>query len=76
MRPDDMHRLFESDFDLEAIAVELEYLHGSSSKFVKKEDLSEVRKQIKNYERMKQLVDIWIELAMELSILRIANPKN
>jgi hypothetical protein len=35
-----------------------------------------VRKQIKNYERMKQLVDIWIELAMELSILRIAKPKD
>ena len=44
----------------------------SSSKFVKKEDLTEVRKQIKNYERMKQLTDTWIELATELSNLRIA----
>ena len=44
----------------------------SSSKFVKKEDLPEVRKQIKNYERMKQLTDTWIELATELSNLRIA----
>ena len=43
----------------------------SSSKFVKKEDLPAVRKQLKNYERMKLLMDRWIDLAMELSILRL-----
>lgn len=47
----------------------------SSSKFVKKDDLPEVRKQIKNYERMKELTDTWIELATELSNLRIAKGK-
>ena len=47
----------------------------SSSKFVRKEDLPEVRKQIKNYERMKLLTDKWIELAIELSNLRIAKEK-
>ena len=45
----------------------------SSSKFVKKEDLPTVRKQLKNYERMKLLMEKWIDLEMELSILRIAN---
>lgn len=44
----------------------------SSTKFVKKEDLATVRKQIKNYERMKLLMEKWIDLAMELSILRLA----
>lgn len=44
----------------------------SSSKFVKKEDLPEVRRQLKNYERMKQLVDRWIDLATELSTLRLS----
>ncbi len=44
----------------------------SSTKFVKKEDLPTVRKQLKNYERMKLLMDKWIDLAMELSILRLA----
>ncbi len=48
----------------------------SGSKFVKKENLPEVRKQIKNYERMKQLMDTWIELATELSNLRIAKGKD
>ena len=44
----------------------------SSTKFVKKEDLATVRKQLKNYERMKLLMQKWIDLAMELSILRLA----
>ena len=44
----------------------------SSTKFVKKEDLATVRQQLKNYERMKLLMDKWIDLAMELSILRLA----
>lgn len=43
----------------------------SSSKFIKKEDLPTVRKQLKNYERMKLLMDRWIELATELSNLRL-----
>ncbi len=43
----------------------------SSSKFVKKPDLPEVRKQLKNYERMKLLIDRWIDLATELSTLRL-----
>lgn len=35
-------------------------------------NLSAVRKQLKNYERMKLLMEKWIDLAMELSILRLA----
>lgn len=42
-----------------------------SSKFVRKEDLPAIRKQLKNYERMKLLVDRWIDLATELSNLRL-----
>lgn len=43
----------------------------SGSKFVKKEDLPEVRRQLKNYERMKLLTQRWIDLSMELSTLRL-----
>ena len=43
----------------------------SSSKFVRNEDLPAIRKQLKNYERMKSLVDQWIDLATELSNLQI-----
>jgi hypothetical protein len=45
----------------------------SSSKFVRKEDLNTVRRELKNYGVMKTLVDRWIEMATELSNLRLAN---
>jgi len=43
----------------------------SSSKFVRKEDLPAIRKQLKNYEKLKTLMDRWIDLATELSNARL-----
>ena len=43
----------------------------SGSKFVKQKDLPAVRKQLKNYQRMKLLMERWIDLATELSTLRL-----
>jgi hypothetical protein len=43
----------------------------SSSKFVRKEDLPAIRKQLKNYEKLKALMDRWIDLATDLSNLRL-----
>ena len=43
----------------------------SGTKFVKKEDLPIVQEQLNNYERMKTLMDRWIDLSMELSALRL-----
>jgi len=34
-----------------------------------------IREQLRNYERMKELADRWIELSMELSNLRLARHK-
>jgi hypothetical protein len=48
----------------------------SSSKFVRKEDLPAIRKELKNYESMKLLVDTWIELATELSNLRLKRDRS
>lgn len=48
----------------------------SSSKFVHKEDLPAIRKQLKNYERMKLLVDQWIDLATALSNLQIKHNRD
>jgi hypothetical protein len=47
----------------------------SSSKFVRKHDLAAVRRELNNYEVMKTLVDRWIDLATELSNLRLANKR-
>ena len=44
----------------------------SSSRFVKQKDLPAVREQLENYERMKLLIDQWIDLATELSALRLS----
>ena len=44
----------------------------SSSKFVKQKDLPVVRKQLKTYERMKLLMEQWIDLGTELSTLRLS----
>ena len=46
-----------------------------SSRFVRQEDLSAVREQLKNYARMRELVDRWIDLATKLSELRLAKAK-
>jgi hypothetical protein len=47
----------------------------SSTKFVRKEDLPAIRKQLKNYERMKLLVDRWIDLSIDLSNLRLTRDR-
>ena len=47
----------------------------SSSKFVRKEDLAAVRRELKNYQVMKTLVDRWIEMATELSNLRLVKKR-
>lgn len=43
----------------------------SSIKLVKKEDLPAVRKHLKNYGSIKLLMERWIDLATELSTLRL-----
>jgi hypothetical protein len=43
----------------------------SSSQFVRQEDLAVVRQQLRNYQRLRELVDRWIALGMELSRLKL-----
>jgi hypothetical protein len=46
--------------------------HGkSTSQFVRDDDVEEVRQQLANYHRLRDLVDEWIGLALELSRLRL-----
>jgi len=48
----------------------------SSTQFVRKEDLAVVRQQLRNYQRMRELIDRWIALGMELSRLRLPQPSD
>jgi hypothetical protein len=47
----------------------------SGTRFVRKEDLSSIRRHLKNYSRMRALVDRWIELAARLSDLSLAEQR-
>lgn len=43
----------------------------SRTKFVKKPQVSDVKRQLKNYARLRTLVDQWIDLSSELCQLRL-----
>jgi len=43
----------------------------SSSMFVKKEKVAEVKRQVENYRLLKSLVDRWVDLAIELADLKM-----
>ena len=43
----------------------------SSPQFVRKEDLDSVRQQVRDYKRLRKLLDRWIALGMELSRSRL-----
>ncbi len=48
----------------------------SGTRFVRKEELPVVRQQLKNYTRMRTLVDRWVELATQLADLRLAQTRD
>jgi len=43
----------------------------STSRFVRREEVTIVRRQLKNYVKLRALVDDWINAAMELAALRL-----
>jgi macrodomain Ter protein organizer (MatP/YcbG family) len=47
----------------------------SGTEFFRKEELPAIREKLRNFERMKLLVDRWIELATELSNLRLTGDR-
>jgi len=48
----------------------------SSTQFVRKEDLAVVRQQLRNYQRLRELIDRWITFWMELSQLKLQQPSD
>lgn len=51
---------------------QLSYTHKgkSTSEFVKKDEVAEVKRQIRNYRRFKKLTEEWIELSVKIGKLR------
>ncbi len=48
----------------------------SGSRFVKRHQVAAVKRQLRNYARMRELVDRWIQAATELSDLRLQDEGN
>ena len=48
----------------------------STSRFVRREEVAVVRRQLKNYLKLRSLVDDWIDAAMELSTLRLEQQRD
>ena len=48
----------------------------SQSQFVRREDVPAVRAQLRNYQRLRTLLDTWISVAMELSRLRLRQARS
>ena len=46
------------------------------TQFVREDDVEEVRGQLENYRRLRDLVDEWIGLVLELSRLRLRERRN
>ena len=42
-----------------------------TSRFVRQDEVATVKRQLRNFARLRTLVDVWIDLALELSALRI-----
>ena len=47
----------------------------SGTKFVKRPQVATVKRQLRNYARMRELVDRWVQAATELSELRLGEEK-
>lgn len=47
----------------------------ATSRFVRRKELAVVKRQLKNYARLRDLVDQWIDLGIELSALRIEDQR-
>ena len=47
------------------------YRMRSRSEYVRKENLSALRKETANFKRFKKLIDCWIELALKASRMRV-----
>lgn len=51
--------------------VSFTFRRKSHSQFVRKQDLPIVRRQLRSYQRLRELLDLWIELAIEQSQLKL-----
>lgn len=71
MRPGSLTRQYKDPKKKEGGYYQISYTHEMKSRteYVRKECVREVREQIKNYKRFKQLMTLWVSLSIEQSKL-------
>ena len=74
MRPGILTRQFVSQKDKKYPYYQLSYTYNMQSRtdYVRKEFVSDLKQQNKNYRRFKKLIKRWVDLAMIYSKLKIA----
>ena len=57
---------------------QLSYVHRgkSTSRFVRKKNVAEVKSQLAHYKRFRKLVDQWVRLALESAEIRLAQSRS
>jgi hypothetical protein len=77
MRPGSLTRQYHNPKDKDGAYYQLSYTHKMKSRteYVRPEYVEQLRKQISEYKRFKQLVEEWIELAIQHSKMQINRAK-
>ncbi len=77
MRPGSLTRQYHNPKDKTGAYYQLSYTHKmrSRTEYVRPEYVEQLRKQINEYKRFKELVEEWIELGIQHSKMQIARAK-
>jgi len=73
MRPGSLTRQYQNRKEKKGGYYQISYTHKMQSRteYVKPELVEDIQKQIKNFKRFKELTQMWIDLALEHSKLKI-----
>ena len=77
MRPGSLTRQYHNPKDKTGAYYQLSYTHKmrSRTEYVRPEYVEQLRKQINEYKRFKELVEEWIDLGIQHSKMQIARAK-
>jgi len=73
MRPGSLTRQYHSPHNKKGGFYQLSYTHHMKSRtaYVRKEFVADLKRQIKNYKRFKNLVNKWVDLSIQYSKIKI-----
>jgi len=77
MRPGSISRQYRKPKEKKQPFYQISYTHKMKSRteYLRKENLSAIRRETINFKRFKELTELWVDLALELSQLRTRQGK-